>query len=525
MVMASWKTIIGGVTGVIMAAAMPAVPYAADFAGTNTGPIPDDNPAGRSVVFDVSGMTAPLAEVRLSVDLTHTFVRDLRVTLVAPGGIARRVVFARTGFGANFGAADLDGTYRFHDAASGDWWAAAETEAVLPSGEYRASTEGMGGDLRSGGCANSLSFVFRELSTAQLNGLWTLNVADVVGADLGAVSAATLTLLEADETLFGNGFDTPALGECVRAQFDYTGSNRSSYLLVRNTGGGSGGAVTWYIRDNDGTANGFMREVQLGISTDFFVGGDFDGDGIWDPATWSPEPTGTYRIKMSSRPADAPPVVIEFGQLNDDPSQSGDYDGDGVHDLAVHRTGAIPGAPSFTLVRLSSTGLVRILPTGEQGQFAAGGSDMNGDGIADVAMQRNAGGGNAEFNVYSGADGSIVSTFMHGTPSDLIVSGNHAGDARADVMVARGSGGNLVWSVRDAAGGVLPDVVLGVSATDYALSGDFDGDGRDDHAVWRPSSTPGQSRFVVRQSTGDNAIVEVPMGHQGDYPVANSRTH
>lgn len=521
---ASWKASLGALVFACLAATSA---HGAVFAGANTGAIPDGSPAGRGVVFVVDGMTGPLDDVRLSVTLSHLFARDLQATLISPSGIVHRFVFGRTGLAASGGASDLAGTYVFHDGASGDWWAAAAAGGTIPPGEYRASTAGAGSSgVRSGGCANSLTYAFNGLTSGQVNGIWTLNIADVEAPDVGAVSAATLTLLGAGESIFGNGFDRPVRGECVRAQFDYTGSNRSSYVLVRNTGGGPGGAVTWYIRDNDGTPGGFVREVQLGISTDFFVGGDFDGDGMWDPAVWTSGPVGRFRIKRSSRPADEPPLEVDFGQADDDPNQVGDYDGDGRYDLAVFRPGASAGDPSFTLIRLSSNGQERILATGQNGQFASGGLDLSGDGFADVAMQRNAGGGVAEFNVFSGTNGALLSTFQHGTPSDVIVSGNHAGTARADITVVRGQGGNLVWSTRDSqAGAVVPEVIFGASATDYALSGDFDGDGRDDHAFWRPSATPGLSIFSVRPSTAPMSPFDVPMGRQGDYPVLNTRTN
>ena len=519
---ASWTTPLGALVFACVAATSA---HGADFAGSNTGAIPDDSPAGRDVTFVVNGMSGPLADVRVAMALSHTYVRDVHVTLISPGGVARRFVFGGTGQNASGGTSDLDGEYVFHDGAANDWWAAAAAGA-LPSGEYRASTVGVAGTgVRTGGCASLLTFAFRELNAAQINGTWTLNVSDRIGGDVGTVSMATLSLLDADEPIFGNGFDRPVRGECVRAQFDYSGSNRTSYLVVRNTGGGQGGAVTWYVRDNDGTGTGFEREIALGTSNDTFVGGDFDGDGIWDPTVWTSGSPGVFRIKRSGQPADAPLLDIAFGQTNDDPTQAGDYDGDGIHDLAVHRAGESSGDPSFTLIRLSSTGLTRVLATGQHGQFAAGGADMTGDGIADVAMQRSAGSDVAEFNVHSGVNGAGVSTFNHGRPSDLIVTGNHAGDARADVMLVRGSGGNLVWSVRDAAGSLAPDVVFGMSATDFPLSGDFDGDGRDDSAVWRPSTTPGASQFMVRPSTTPMSPFNVPMGRQGDYPVANSRTH
>ena len=82
------------------------------------------------------------------------------------------------------------------------------------------------------------------------------------------------------------------------------------------------------------------------------------------------------------------------------------------------------------------------------------------------------------------------------------------------------------WSTRDGQSGIgQPTVVLGASATDYALSGDYDGDGIDDYAVWRPSATAGQSKFIVRPSTAPATTREVFLGASGDYPVGNNRVH
>jgi subtilisin-like proprotein convertase family protein len=502
---------------------------AADFAGGNVGPIPDNNPAGRDVAFAVAGMTAPLADVSVSITLTHAYVRDLQVELIAPSGAARRMVVGRVGYGASGGSSDFAGTYRFGDRFQSDFWLATATAngAPIVPGSYRASTAGSSNNIKTGGCTMSLTYAFEQLEPAQINGIWTLHVADLESPDTGTITAAKLTLLGTNDALFGSGFDEDLRGSCVRAQFDYTGSNRTSYVVVRNTGGGPGGAITWYIRDNDGTANGFERSVEFGTSSDNFVGGDFDGDGIWDPAVWTPGVPGHYKVLRSSRPG-AAPLELDYGQTGDDPEQAGDYDGDGKADFALYRAGAADELPSFTLIRLSSTGADRILQTGLNGYFASGGLDITGDGLADVGTQHHpdGGGGVAEINIHTGTTGAVVDTFDFGTPTDLIVGGSHVGNARADVTVVRGSGGNIVWTVRDSATGTATTPVnFGVSATDFVLSGDFDGDGIDDFSVWRPNADPAQTKFHVRPSSDPGAPFEVNFGQNGDYPVANTRSH
>jgi len=512
-------------TGCLLAAVISA--HATDFTGNNLGAIPDNDPVGRDVTFNVAGMTGTLTDVQVSMTLAHTYVRDLDVMLVSPLGIARHLVFGRTGFGATGADNDLGATYVFDDRG-GDWWQAVAAGTPVAAGKYRASTRGNPANaIKTGGCTSPLTFAFNTLSTAQINGTWTLHIADQQGTDTGAISVAKLRLLTTTDALFTSGFDGIVQGSCVHAQFDYTGSNRSSYVVVRNTGGGPTGAVTWFIRDNDGTpAGGADRSYIVGQATDFFVGGDFDGDNVWDPAIWRPGTPGHYMVRLSSRPESAPLLDVAYGQTGDDPTQAGDYDGDGKTDFALYRNGAMAGDPSFTVIKLSSNGSERILPSGMNGYFASGGIDMTGDGKADVAMQSNAGGGMAKFEIHDGTDGAVVDTYNFGAPTYVIITGNHSGSALGDTTTEHGSGGNIVWETHETGtGNNLAPVNFGLSATDFPLSADFDGDGYDDYAIWRPSATPGESKFSIRPSTPPNTPFDVPFGQNGDYPVENTRSH
>ena len=181
---------------------------------------------------------------------------------------------------------------------------------------------------------------------------------------------------------------------------------------------------------------------------------------------------------------------------------------------------------SRTLVKLSGGGADRNLVTGENGSFASGGVDYTGDGIADMAIQTNAGSGVASFRIFNGLNGTLAQTFNFGTPTDIIITGNHSGSDVADITTFRGLSGQLSWTTRDTGSGIgQPSVLFGASATDFGLSGDYDGDGLDDYALWRPSATAGQSKFIVRPSASPGTPIEIPLGLNGDYPVANSRSH
>jgi len=172
---------------------------AADFAGAGAA-IPDNVPAGVNIPFSVSGIRPSVGRLRITVNLTHTFVGDLRATLISPGGTARLVLFSRTGFKRNFNAgvfANFGGAYVFDDVAGADLWAATSglnSQDVVPPGTYRTSTGGRLSLSNQGGCATFLNRAFAGLSGGQVNGTWTLNVADVVVGDTGLVNSALLSI-------------------------------------------------------------------------------------------------------------------------------------------------------------------------------------------------------------------------------------------------------------------------------------------------------------------------------------------
>ncbi|QYO65729.1 FG-GAP repeat domain-containing protein [Leptolyngbya sp. 7M] len=255
---------------------------------------------------------------------------------------------------------------------------------------------------------------------------------------------------------------------------------------------------------------------------------DFDGDGKSDLTVWRSVSTGQpsgnafFYIFQSSNNT----IRIEdFGQQGDTPTVVGDYDGDGKADVAVYRPGPVAGAQSFWYYRGSLNnpgGNITYVQWGQNGDFPASG-DYDGDGKYDFVMQRNNGGGQARFWMLQTTAG--IQTVVFGTPTDLIVPGDYDGDGKMDIAVLRASGGQILWFVRPSSTGEVsatPFAIFGNSATDFPTAGDYDGDGKTDPAIWRPSPTPGESRFWVRQSTG--SVITSAFGQQGDYPVANFRT-
>jgi hypothetical protein len=303
------------------------------------------------------------------------------------------------------------------------------------------------------------------------------------------------------------------------AVLDYNGDDKTDFVVVRNTGGGSGGQVTWFI--NNGTTS---TQTPWGISTDFFVSGDFDGDDKSDITVYRPT-SAPNSFFYTLRSSNATLLARELGATGDDPTVVGDYDGDDIDDFAVYRGGASAGQPSFWYFRGSATvnGGITFVQYGQNGDFPAPG-DYDGDQKNDFCVQRNNGSGQGVFLLQKSGGGNEA--VLWGTSSDLILPGDYDGDGKTDFAVARGSGGQIVWSVlgRNANNVIHYGQPWGLSASDFPTQGDYDGDHKTDIAVWRPNADVQQNFFYVRQSS-NGALLTREWGQQGDYPVANYNSH
>ncbi|MBX9581631.1 MAG: FG-GAP-like repeat-containing protein [Gemmataceae bacterium] len=129
---------------------------------------------------------------------------------------------------------------------------------------------------------------------------------------------------------------------------------------------------------------------------------------------------------------------------------AGDVTGDGVADVV---TAAGPGGGPRVRVFDGATGLPLAGPLGSFFAYAAsftggvwvGSGDVNGDGLADVVVGADAGGG-PNVKVFSGADGSQLASFFAFEPTFTggvrVAAGDVNGDGRDDIVAAAGPGGS-----------------------------------------------------------------------------------
>ena len=565
------------VTGTCVAALTASAVEAGTPTGRIPGPsvgwatgaaIPDNSTTGVTIDLPIAGALYPIADVTLSITLTHTFIGDLEAVLESPNGSAKLRLFDRPGYrkSGNLGhSSNLNGTYTFDDFAADDLWATIaplDTSGTLASSTYRTSTRSrvvhgtFTAQSSSGGCATYLSGAFGGLPPGSVNGTWKLKLYDHGGGDVGVVSQVLLSV-NYPELIYRTGFElygktdvaitnwkfmnefgtnqapirgSAVRGSCTPAQYDVDGDGWSDFVVVLpdNTDGDS----EWSVRNNDGTASGAFSSFTFGDENRVYLMDDFDGDGADDAVVWGRSADGFYEVRRSSRPGNT--MWVHFGtdgDVYDDPTQSGDYDGDGVADFAHFRVPSFsePDGPARWLVATSTSGSNEVWTyetglTGTTGDFyPIAGFDANGDGIADLVLQTpsTVSPGSGDWHQFDGADVESPGFFIFGLASDYILPGNHVGNFQADVTVRRTVDSDRHHYIRDAeSGGSVGPIVWGTLG-DFSTPGDYDGDGLDDLAVWRPST----AKFYIRKSSALGDVFEVPLGADGNFPVAASRVH
>ncbi len=242
------------------------------------------------------------------------------------------------------------------------------------------------------------------------------------------------------------------------------------------------------------------------------AGGDYNGDGMSDIAVFRGSQYGLWAVRGITR--------VYYGNDGDIPV-SGDYDGDGCTDIALFRD-----TSGLWAVR----GMTRSY-FGGLGDLPVPG-DYDGDGVCDWGIFRPTAGlwaVNGLGRVYFGGSGDIpaiadydgdgfmdvsvfrsatrmwaakdVTRFYFGGGDDAAIPGDYSGSGTASAAIYRSSSG--LWAIR----GISRVYFGGVGR--QPVPADYNGDFRDDMGVFRP----GRGIWAVR------GISRVYFGATGDLPA------
>ncbi len=383
----------------------------------------------------------------------------------------------------------------------------------LPAGatvlDSIAWTDGGAGDVLYGAVVTAFGGTIGAATRFPGNNSPNLASAWYAGAMTGTQDALTYSATIRTGNFPENGALTPGapnVGEAPPdSPVDMNGDGLTDYSVVR-AAGGAGSLLTWHTQFNGGSP---YSPREWGVSGDQILSGDYDGDGMDDIAVYRPS-NGTFYV-LHSGPLTM--RVDQFGQAGDNPRVVGDYDGDGRDDLALYR----PGAQGTWFYKTSQTALFTSVNWGQTGDVPAPG-DYDGDGRADFVVRR-ADGANGRFFKNLSTAGQSDEVF--GLATDSVVPGDYDGDGRTDVAVLRTSGGFYVWDFEPSgtAGSTVVSDTWGIPG-DVVAQGDYDGDGQTDYTVWRPGA-PG---IFYTMTVGDRRIFHKEWGVTGDQPVAAYNT-
>jgi uncharacterized delta-60 repeat protein len=235
---------------------------------------------------------------------------------------------------------------------------------------------------------------------------------------------------------------------------------------------------------------------------------DYNFNGQADFASYRVVP-GQYSkwsiARSNSFSNSSSPVTLDFG-LETDVPVPGDYDGDGVQDLAVFRGDA--GDWFTRKVYLNNCGpmdCTEQVHFGSPGDIPASG-DFDGDGTTDRAVFRP-----SEGNWYILFSSGGYTGLHFGQNGDLPVTGDYDDDGKSDVAVIRRENGLMTWYVLQSSNNQFAGIQFGLT-TDKAVPADYNGDGRTEIAVWRPTDG---NWYLLSNYTDFSSVT---WGQAGDIP-------
>jgi len=263
-------------------------------------------------------------------------------------------------------------------------------------------------------------------------------------------------------------------------------------------------------RDNAGTQDSYVRDVQSGVSILATLNRNLSGgqNGVAAGAIFA---AGGRKVFYTASGTDLFPndstttqnYKIGEAEISLLSKRSiSDFNGDRRNDLAVFR----PAEGNWYELFDAVGGGYSTIFFGESGNRIAPG-DYDGDGRTDHAVFTPALG---RWEIVQSSDGALVTRFF-GSSTDILAPNDYDGDGRTDLAFFRP--GNSTWYVLQSNSNILKTIKFGLNG-DMPVPADFDGDNRTDIAVFRPSTG---DWWILRSST--NGVTGFHWGANGDKPV------
>ena len=419
--------------------------------------LPDFPAAAVEVPFTVSGITGSIGEVTVSMYLTHTYVGDLVITLVAPDG---STVIVSNGMGSN----GFTTTGAAFGSSCGTYLTFSDLGATSINTQAATSGSPVVGTFRP-------SFPLDAFNGRSPNGTWKLRFQDFGAGDTGNFQCGILTVKPLSDRSPGSDFN----------------GDKTSDLLWRN---GSGGQVYMMPMLGGVVQPGAVVWTEPNPSWQIVGTGDFDGDGKADILWWNSSTGQVFQMLMNGT------TVKSSGLIYTEPNTAwtiqaiADFTGDGKADILWRNTttGQVYLMPMNGAV-VQTGGVIWTEPSAAWQIVAA--ADFTGDSKADILWWNSTTG--QVYLMWANGIGTATGATIYteaNTAWKIVGSGDFNGDGTADILWRNTTTGQ-VYAMPMLNGTPQAGGIVWTEANplwQIVAIGDFDGDGKDD-IVWRNSTT------------------------------------
>lgn len=275
--------------------------------------------------------------------------------------------------------------------------------------------------------------------------------------------------------------------------FDLDGDGKTDFAISRPNGDGAN-HLKWFVLN---TVTGTNAQQVFGNDTDVQTPGDYNGDGLSEVAVFRASEGAWYISQGSAQNF----TRVQWGTNGDVPVPA-DYDGDGKTDVAVWR----PASGTWYILQ-SSNGALSFTTFGTNGDKVVPG-DYDGDGKTDVAVFRPT---TAVWYILRSSDSSLLSV-QWGAGTDKTVQGYYDADSKLDIAVWRPSNGTW-YILKSTTNNTASDTIQWGQSGDVPAQGDYEADGKYDVGVFRPST----GQWFIRKSS-NGASLGAQWGQSGDMP-------
>jgi CHRD domain len=316
-----------------------------------------------------------------------------------------------------------------------------------------------------------------------------------------------------------------------RRNVDFDGDGKQDYSVLHFASTGTPRPIQYW--NENSTSGTVISSVWGDALRDFPAPGDYDGDGMDDYALYRSGATAGAQSEFWILTSATNTVLYYawgLGGAGPNPSDSPvarDYDGDGITDVGIVRRGATTGDPMTWYIRRSTNNTVMAVNWGVTGAAnnafydAPCPGDYDGDGKFDLAIYRFGTPPDNNYVILKSSNNSALYQPWGNFVTDYIAPGDFDGDGKWDFVAARTGATNNSPMVWHIlfSGGGSLQRTFGITS-DFPVQGDYDGDARADIAVYRNGAAAGLGGNFWIHNSFDNTSTVRQWGINPDFATA-----